>query len=382
VVVRRLETLEELGAQVLSDLNPAAAHGLPWLCDDIGTRVLLSDYLVGALATASQAFREAGHALDGLVTALRAFETRTLGHLRSTGGTELVPPPSSASEREDLDRDAAITEFFRAIGTLMDNMAAAVAIVGALDLDVVHRFTWPSLENALRKWQTAGLLLPEQAVLAGRTLTAVERAGPDGWLTWALAMRNMLVHRPRRLWLVNLVRERSLQGSIVGIRARILLPSKPAATDIEVMRWGGELTAAVINESADDLMRSVVRSLEGSVSEIARALLDLYGRRATNDTQLIQPLRQWRGNEDFPPSSGTLFRGYAPEPTLDVDALLTGPDMAARLAASAVTDSHRDRWLPWMAATAERKTHAEATASAEKERRRQEKRALKRQQPQ
>jgi hypothetical protein len=343
--------LEELAAQVLGDLDPQQL-GLPWLCPDLATRILLSDYLVDALATARQALREAELALDQFTAAVTEAERRTRRQLRKTSGADPVPPPSTARELELIRRDSSITNFFRAAGSVMDNMAAATAVIGGIDIEVVERLTWPKLEGEMRAANQRGSLSPEQSTLLAANEASVTVAGPDGWLPWTLAMRNMLVHRPRRLWLVHLRTRRDARGRIIGARLELLLPLDPASTDVEGMRGHNDIESAVILEPAENAMFGVLSSLTDTTKNMSINLSALYSNRAADPLLIIQPISQWRTNL-IPPVKTPFFRGYNPGATpLDVTSLLTGPDMQTRLAASAVFDSRNTDWPTWLGATA------------------------------
>ena len=85
-------SLVELAQRVLADLDPNLL-GLPWLCTDSATRIMLSDYLADALATTRQDLREAQLGLGQFNLAVAAAERRTRRQLRKTAGTDPVPPP-------------------------------------------------------------------------------------------------------------------------------------------------------------------------------------------------------------------------------------------------------------------------------------------------
>jgi hypothetical protein len=301
--------LEELAAQVLGDLDPQQL-GLPWLCPDLATRILLSDYLVDALATARQALREAELALDQFTAAVTEAERRTRRQLRKTSGADPVPPPSTARELELIRRDSSITNFFRAAGSVMDNMAAATAVIGGIDIEVVERLTWPKLEGEMRAANQRGSLSPEQSTLLAANEASVTVAGPDGWLPWTLAMRNMLVHRPRRLWLVHLRTRRDARGRIIGARLELLLPLDPASTDVEVMRGHNDIESAVILEPAENAMFGVLSSHRHDKKYVHQLVgaLQQPGRRPAAHHPADQPM----AHQSDPSRENSLLSGLQP----------------------------------------------------------------------
>jgi len=313
---------------------------------------MLSDYLADALATTRQDLREAQLGLGQFNLAVAAAERRTRRQLRKTAGTDPVPPPSAAWELELLRRDSAITNFFRAAGSVMDNLATAVAIIGGIDIEVVERFTWPGLESAIRKAGDVGSLSGGQSRLLDAIDDALGSSGPPGWLAWTLSMRNMLVHRPRRLWLTHLRTQGDARAHIIGAQLDLLLPLNPAATDVEVMRAGGNLSAAFILEPAQEVMAGVFASIERVVGTLSEALAALYGQRAADPELISQPLTQWRPGL-MPAERLPLFAGYNPSGTEpELTSLLTGEDMRARMAAAAVYDNRSEKWPEWLGATA------------------------------
>ena len=96
---------------------------------------------------------------------------------------------------------------------------------------------------------------------------------------WAIDMRNMLVHRPRRTWTARIDTE-SVAGGATA-KTRLLLPKEPDLSSVEAMRDLFE--ASLLSEPAERTMTGVLSSTE--------CLVEAMCGRHTRHWNLGEPIR-------------------------------------------------------------------------------------------
>ena len=184
-----------------------------------------------------------------------------------------------------------------------------------------------------------------QADFAARLEAAIAAAGPHGWLDWTLDLRNMLVHRGRRIELGQYL---PITPVLLGPdgkpapRARRVshLPRDPGRSDIEVFvdtPWN-----MVLHEEETRTLRGLMNSTSLLLEAGARHLLDLWRWRRAHPGDLRQPADQWKNG---PSKQSTGFNGYAPgslplEPSMG----MMHPATARRFHAAALDDASRPQW--------------------------------------
>jgi hypothetical protein len=184
-----------------------------------------------------------------------------------------------------------------------------------------------------------------QAALGVQLETAIVSAGPEGWLDWALDLRNMLVHRGRRLEIGQYVlRQPILLGPdgqpVPRVRRVAQLPRDPGRSDVEVFLSNPKET--VLSEEADETLIGLLGSTRVLLEAIAAHLSDLWTWRRTNATTLVQPTSQWK---DGPSNVSTNFKGYKPSATSFQPGLGSmHTDTARRIHAAALDDASRSLW--------------------------------------
>src|SRR5579863_888150 len=182
----------------------------------------------------------------------------------------------------------------------------------------------------------------------------IASVGQDGWLEWALAFRNMLVHRGRRLENVQFVPKLpQLYGPdgerILRARRLTYLPRNPSMSDVEEWRETPMTSirdpreALVLTEDAAQTLEGLLGSTKAMISETAKLLIEIWKWRRDNPHILVQPASQWPKGAATTPSS--VFRGYAPRP-LDLSSSMasTHPIVRRRFLAAALDDASRSQW--------------------------------------
>ena len=183
-------------------------------------------------------------------------------------------------------------------------------------------------------------------VAFGQALNAIlATAGPGGWLDWMYDFRNMLVHRGRRLVMMQLRgRTPALfapDGSrVVRLEALHHLPSDPGISDVEVML---SEKPPVLTENAATTLAGLRDTVVGVCDKTCVALLELWRARRANPQVLAQPRKQW---PDGPALTAARFEGYHPgsltyQPRVYYSHIATG----RRMRAAALDDDQRQRWV-------------------------------------
>src|SRR5262249_28799161 len=152
----------------------------------------------------------------------------------------------------------------------LDCLGATMVGVAALPT----RILTADLGRARAAFQSKKLSKPGRELqdqLSARVEMAIGRTGPSGWLEWATDFRNMLVHRARRMEIVNAERIESpiLDAggrSIVRAQTTIQLPRDPGRSEIEVMLH--RANALVLTESSRDTLEGILASTLRLVEEV------------------------------------------------------------------------------------------------------------------
>ncbi len=326
--------------------------GFTWINGPTALKVLLSDYAITAATTCSQSVKEAALHLQehesALGDRLGVFKAYAQG-LVEAGQPVDLDPPSEERDLADLRRNIHMVGFFRAIGTALDNVGAMASIVGGLPICVVENFTFPKLIwnmnlNAKASHQAS----QDDLIMAlGRCSSLSE---PDGWLEWSLEMRNMLVHRPRRLWFITT----GLSNPSTGQRNSdwsYMLPRSPEWSDVEMWRSASQIGDNFVPQESSVILNGVLSNTSTLVEELSTEVSKLIFLRRSNPDILIQPLDQWRKTVLPATSKAGNFHGFGPprEMTNTDSISLSQIDHARMRSASFFDAEARNRWVVWLA---------------------------------
>jgi hypothetical protein len=156
-----------------------------------------------------------------------------------------VSLPRARNALEELSREMVVMHIAgmaRALSAALDCLAGAIIGVVAIPTPILTA----DLGRKIREFFTKigpGTTVGEkaQAEFYRKFNELVASVGPDGWLEWALAFRNMLVHRGRRLENGQFIpKVPPLYGPdgepILRSRRLTYLPRNPSMSDVEVWR--------------------------------------------------------------------------------------------------------------------------------------------------
>ncbi len=302
-----LPKVSALAAQVFDDLDEKEG-GIGWWAPHPGKsrRILISDYLYQAtdsvetnLIEAKLHLLETVHAED-LESAYLSQGIR----VPRAGEPPFKHPPRTCATDDLAHRwfPLHVAGTLRAVGAALDCLGSSIVGVLGLPQDIL-RGDLDKARKALKALATRPSLSPgEQIQLTfGQAVEGFERqAGPEGWLQWTNDLRNMYVHRGRRLQpgslnpdkpiVVDPTRTKILSGSL---RVRARLPQDPAWSEIDVLRES-PTRPFVLNEDAVASLQGLLKSAQQFVEDVATAMLDVWGQRRSQPGLIVQPREQWK----------------------------------------------------------------------------------------
>ncbi|MFE0593009.1 hypothetical protein [Micromonospora echinospora] len=343
-----LTPLHALYKEMEADLNDARG-GFGWWYGhfDQASVMFATDYLLqtveqiaDTLGEAAQHEREFNEAWYGQTTRLR----------QDPGNAAYVRHLNSVSVRKYALRiDKALAGFFGACGSSLDFLAACTIGVLGLRADLVTA-SWSTIATAksgnekvrrriLATEDTAGRKLQDDAV---SDIYHTLHGEPDGWLTWTLDMRNMMIHRPRRIH-PHMIYRRHRRDEL---QLAMQLPRNPQLTDAEALVISDRDTDLYLWEHAGTTLDGVLSNLIQATSKIANILQSAWLARRNEPTLLKQPKEQWQKvypeRRDLSHFSG--FGGDTLPPT-DQKVTATPGLMDRRLRAARLTDEDRSYWV-------------------------------------
>jgi hypothetical protein len=337
--------------EILSDFVEQHPYGIGWWAPHPGTsrRILIADQLSCSLASVAGNMTEAAlHWLEYLDASDR--DSARLGDaVKMLPDGPMIDPPRPRSPHDQLCPDFMSLHqagLIRAIASALDCLASVIIGVAALPQSIL-KADFRLAHNALVRIDGAASTgAKAQAEFAARLEGAISAAGPQGWLDWTLDLRNMLVHRGRRIELGQYL---PVQPVLFGPdgqpapRARRIshLPLDPGRSDIEVFvdtPWN-----MVLHEDGERTLRGLMDSTALMLEAAAYHLLNLWQWRRDHYGDLPQPAEQWKNGRS---NHSTGFRGYAPgslalEPSMG----MMHPATARRLHAAALDDASRPQWV-------------------------------------
>jgi hypothetical protein len=243
--------------------------------------------------------------LAGVRSALTILGRRTAQYaalLGPNGKTMPGPDTSLQDHLERIDLDACAEECFRAVGTVLDCLAAAAVLLTGIPAPVQR--SEGSWLFSLPKTVKLTAVSEPQAAAWNRFTDTVRHAGNDpnpGWLAWSLEMRNAVVHRGQmlRFWrdrpsppasakLLVLTR----QNPAHVIRAEQHLRAQPWLPDMHAIPGAPNLADAWLHEPAQVTLKGIREQTLRLVERAADSLL-LSWNESSSQT-FTWPSEQWR----------------------------------------------------------------------------------------
>jgi len=340
----------KLETAIFADFTEQPPYGIGWWAPVPGTsrRILIADQLYCCVASVAGNMTEAAlHWLEYLDASDRD-SARFADAVKMENGRPIIAAPRPRSPLDQLGPELIRIHYagiVRALASALDCLAGTLIGVAGLPMSIL-KADFGKARSGLSKIsgaQNDGEKM--QAQFAASLEASIATAGPPGWLEWTLNLRNMLVHRGRRIEYGQFVpRTPVLYGAdaLPVLRARrvVHLPRDPARSDVEVFLdtpW-----TLVLSEEGERTLQGLIGSTKALLETTAKDLLDFWQWRRNHPGSLRQPAAQW---QDGRSTKSTGFNGYVPG-TLELapGTAMVHPDVARRIHSAALDDSSRPQW--------------------------------------
>lgn len=336
--------------QIFSDLDEQR-FGIGWWAPHLDTqrRILISDYLFVCADSVETNMIEAKlHLLEATDFWERENELYARSVTIGPGGQ--IRSPVRRCPIDDIQARMPrlhAVGVVRALASALDCFGAVIVGVAALPEEIL-RAGFGRARRALGRVADSSPGAQAQRTLCEQLKRAIAEAGPSGWPEWLMDLRNMYVHRGRRLDNPLL---RRVPSGIIGPDGRSvirpdrvpLLPRNPGWSDVQVFLKFARDRPVVLTENAEVTLRGVLESTARLLDQGGKLLLELWSRRRADPQLLPQPSKQWPRIE---PAGTSGFDGYAPSSVpVQPSAVATHPDVVRRLKAAAL--SEHDRRAQW-----------------------------------
>lgn len=344
-----LPAWRELRDRIFADLDECR-FGIGWWAPLLGPkrRILISDYLFACADSVETNMIEAKlHLLE----AMDFWERESEFHARCVtigpGGQPQICLPERRRPLDDVQHEMPRLHAIgcvRALASALDCCGAVIVGVAALPMNIL-RADFRRARQKLGSIADSSPGAQAQRTLWQQLERAIDNAGPRGWLEWLITLRNMYVHRGRRIQLSVL---RPVPSGVVDVTGRTIIrtdviPKLPRDPDWSDLQMFLDLNRPpVLEEKAEVTLAGALDSTRRLLDEGGRLLLELWMRRRADPTLLPQPREQWPRVELPEPVD---FRGYAPGSfPHSASQLRTHGDVLRRLKAAALDDAVRGQW--------------------------------------
>jgi hypothetical protein len=327
-------------------------YGVAWWAPHPGAsrRILISDQLFACAQSVSDNMIESAiHWLEFRDGSERLSD-RFANAVVLENGTPVVRMPRPESPLEELSLYTMRLHYLgcvRALAGALDCMAGTIIGVSALPTSILRadfrKVRRLLAESAVAAAATEGKGV--QAGLAAKLESLIGSVGPTGWLDWALAFRNMLVHRGRRIEIGQYIPRTPVLYAPDGqpvprVRVVTHLPCDPGLSDVEVFLQPSR--TPVLTEDVGQTLDGLLKSTKALIEGAAQFLSQVWDWRRAHPDSLHQPKEQWPGGAS---REATSFAGYAPGSfEYSPDMMTTHRIVLRRIRAAALDDQSRPQW--------------------------------------
>ncbi|MEU4825102.1 hypothetical protein AB0H37_24790 [Actinomadura sp. NPDC023710] len=342
----QLIALSGVEAQILADLDTANGGVAWWDHLDPARRIFIGDYLLSLLNSIEGNLTEAAMHRSKVIILWRRENAWYSGRVvRQRLGDEHWLKANEETENRRVEIDAHLGGFFRAIGSVMDNLAGLVIGVAGLKKDIVRASVLDlQLDKSAPKGvQADGVPGGNLQIACVDALKQAVEGGPPGWWPWVNAMRNTLVHRARRL-AFSLPDNRRSSGFMRP------LPQNPQQSDAESLARARRFPGNYLQEDAEDTLNGVMDVVLQVVRATASKAVDVWADRRSNPSLILQPAEQWPKLEDQPLAFHGCAPGSLPRLSNTNIFVMVSPDRGRRFQAAMLLDASRGQWPRWLRA--------------------------------
>ena len=230
-----VDNVRRLAGEIAGDRDRSAPGIRWWSHLDARRRILLGDQLLECVGSIETNLVEARlHFLEGR-EAWDRITTFALGLVIANGHPKLPPYRNGKAHLPDALARLHTVGFFRAIGSAFDCLGSAVVGVLGLNTPLLTADLGKAL-RAIAKRRGRSRSPQEDLWLAflDHFDELENQSGPPGWRQWATDMRNMYVHRARRMHAGAYEPSRVEVEGMPKVRPVFQLPRDPACSDMEM----------------------------------------------------------------------------------------------------------------------------------------------------
>ena len=276
-----------LGDLLRSDLD-VSAYGIGWWADYAAlnrkARIFISDYLLAcARDVATNLLEGYAYRLE-FDHALADFEEYMRRGIRKNA--TVIPPPRGQYDDLSYFRVTAhLAGILRAFGSALDCLGGCIVGVAGLPADIVRTSLHQAKESLRGQCSGSNRL----SRLYDDLLQCETDAGPEGWISWLVGMRNTVVHRARRVVTFNTNR-----GPGGHVDFALFLPRSPELTEVEAWIYAGGHVASQFEVPAGEFLTRLAASVHSYVDAAAGLLMALWAERKAAPSLIEQSPRQWK----------------------------------------------------------------------------------------
>jgi hypothetical protein len=297
-----LSAVVALGDAISADLD-STRYSVGWWTHyadpDRQSRIFISDYLLTCARAIPQNLLEAEVSKLELNHAIEDFG-KWIERGISAKRFKIPPPRSPYDDLANYRVSTHLAGIFRAYASALDCLGGCVVGVAGLPTPIIRA----DIDRARNHLIKAGQQNQHLAALVKQLADLESEAGPEGWSAWLSGMRNMLVHRGRRMVSWDIIRGRG--GTIDGFMLH--LPRSPELSEVEAWVHADGYVAAHFSSPHDVFLAALSDTVLKYVNGVAQALVEFWTARK-NDPQLVtQSPQQWKQPQGViqPP----VFLGY------------------------------------------------------------------------
>jgi len=326
----------------------ASGHGVAWWGGlDEPRKLLVGDHIVGLTESVASNLAQAAMHLSRYAELRDALDFETRQNVRSAAARGGVFGPRTVGfDNRNIEADGHFTGFFRAVGSVLDNLAGLVVGASGMPMNVV-KASWSDLAGwsaGASKAVTKHQLTSEHGGMISTLVSQIDihLAGtPTHWLEWTLDYRNSLVHRASRLS-INVIDDRSRSGVAHPI------PRHPAQTQAESFAMSRDITQDVIRRETYDTMQLVLGEVLALTRVVGSACVDVWAARRADPNLHLQPRALWPKLQQ---GRRLQFDGAGRQANISAGSFLAmNPTLSERLSAARLSDGDRPQWKTWLAA--------------------------------
>jgi hypothetical protein len=334
-----------LAEEIFSDFDPQF-HGVNWWISlPEMERILISDYLYQVVTSINTNLVEAKLHLLELRDAREGSNQRIADAVkvddRGNLSVKLPPHISAYDHLPGRLQELHVAGFLRSIGSCLDCLGATVIGVLGLSTKLRKSDINKAEQTMSRIDKSSGAGAQIQSTFYDFFMDLKRVSGPNDWVEWADQLRNVFVHRGRRIIYHMLSQRKPVLLNEAGkpiLRSNetVHLPKYPDRSEIEAFIEND----VALNEDGTVTLEGIIESTRALLDNSCEKLQEIWKTRRASPAIIDQPITQWSDS-----AKQCLFQGYSSSAKpLDMSMLVSNPRVRFRVRTGAVDDAQRGLW--------------------------------------